>query len=106
MIDTEAIRAAQGCDAGAVRVAGGDAVSADRCSFCERADVPLMPSKHAATCLDCARLAVEALSPEPLRRSFVVTCDCDGVKHQCSLASDEEWCDCPCHSDEQAWGAP
>jgi hypothetical protein len=34
----------------------------DRCSFCERADVPLVRAKHAATCLDCARLAVELLS--------------------------------------------
>jgi hypothetical protein len=34
----------------------------DRCSFCFRADLPLVRAKHAATCLECARLAVEVLA--------------------------------------------
>jgi len=85
-------------------------MSADRCSFCERADVPLVPSKHAATCLECARLAVELLSP--MARSSADPCPngCDGNDAtQCGVL--RCWqafqelptgpCNCPCHG-----GAP
>jgi len=76
-------------------------MSTDRCSFCDRSDVPLVRAKHAATCLDCARLAVEILSPpRPATRGFSVVCDCDGVMCQCSLGTADEPCGCPCHGAE------
>jgi hypothetical protein len=51
----------------------------DRCSFCSRADLPLVRAKHAATCLECARLAM-ALRLRPVVRGGgdgVMVGDCD-----------------------------
>lgn len=77
------------------------AMTHDRCSFCARADVPLVRAKTASTCLDCARLAVEALSPAG-ERGYFVACGCDETGRCTWNSEDSESgdCDCLCHGGE------
>jgi hypothetical protein len=62
----------------------------DRCSFCARADLPLAHSKHAATGLECARLAVEVLAApaKTIHCERVAPCPRGGHGHPCVLAPD------------------